>query len=219
MISIEQCRAARGLLGWTQQELADIAGLSKTAINNFEKSHSDIKRDSLIAIQNALENAGVEFLDHDGIRKRMENVKIIRSPHIYSKLIQDIGQQAEAQSTGEVLIASYSAPEKEEQSLTDRQNIQKLSELSLKMRILCTGTVIEPSCAYRILGQEQFLQSGSFVVYGNKVAMQPWQKPIFVVVESQDISMAERQRFETLWSIAQEPDRLLSPDERKVGKA
>ena len=34
MITIEQCRAARGLLGWTQQDIADASGLSKTAINN-----------------------------------------------------------------------------------------------------------------------------------------------------------------------------------------
>ena len=42
MITIGQCRAARGLLDWTQQDLAEACGLSKTAINNFEKGHSDI---------------------------------------------------------------------------------------------------------------------------------------------------------------------------------
>ena len=71
MVTIEQCRGARGILGWTQQDLADASGLSKTAINNFEKQHSDIKAESLRAIRLAFESANIEFIGSEGVSKKV----------------------------------------------------------------------------------------------------------------------------------------------------
>ncbi len=89
MITIEQCRAARGLLDWTQQDLSDASGLSKTAINNFEKGHSDIKNESLRAIRMAFESAEVEFLDN-GVRRRSETARILKGPNAWDHLLDDI---------------------------------------------------------------------------------------------------------------------------------
>lgn len=217
MITIEQCRAARGLLGWTQQELADIAGLSKTAINNFEKAHSDIKRESLIAIQNALENAGIEFLSHNGLRKKTEDVKIIRGADIYTTLIQDI-LQSTAHNDGEILIANYDASEGGFETLTTGKYLQQLKNIAQQTRILCTNTNADYEQSFRVLQAEHFLQSGSFVVYGHKVALQPWQQPIFVVIDSPDVSIAERHRFETLWNLAEKPSRYYSALKQAKGQ-
>ena len=56
-----QCRAARGLLNWTQSDLADRAGVAATTVRNFENGAS-IQRASLAVISGALETAGVEFI-------------------------------------------------------------------------------------------------------------------------------------------------------------
>ena len=61
MISARQIRAARALLGWTQQELADRAILSVNAIKKIETGKTDPKSSTLKAIQNACESAGIEF--------------------------------------------------------------------------------------------------------------------------------------------------------------
>lgn len=50
------------MLGLTQAELAAIAGLSATGLNNIERGNADPRASTLVAIQNALEAAGVEFL-------------------------------------------------------------------------------------------------------------------------------------------------------------
>jgi transcriptional regulator with XRE-family HTH domain len=89
MITIEQCRAARGLLDWTQQDLSDASGLSKTAINNFEKGHSDIKYESLRAVRMAFESADVEFVDQ-GVRRRDETARILKGPNAWDMLLDDI---------------------------------------------------------------------------------------------------------------------------------
>ena len=61
-----QCRAARGLLDWTQERLADKSGVSIGAIRNFESGSTTPMRANLAAIQSALKAAGVEFIDPNG---------------------------------------------------------------------------------------------------------------------------------------------------------
>jgi transcriptional regulator with XRE-family HTH domain len=65
-ITAAQCRAARGLLGWTQQTLADRAGIGTVAINQLENDVSQPRRATLDVIRRAFEAAGVEFIDENG---------------------------------------------------------------------------------------------------------------------------------------------------------
>ena len=65
-ISASQCRAARGLLGWTQQLLADRAGVGTVAINQLENEQSQPRRATLDVIRRAFESAGVDFIDENG---------------------------------------------------------------------------------------------------------------------------------------------------------
>jgi len=67
MLTIEQLRAARGLLGWSQSELAERAGLSLPTVKRVEGDAgprvSEVARATL---RRALESAGVEFIDENG---------------------------------------------------------------------------------------------------------------------------------------------------------
>ena len=69
MISIEQIRAARGLLGWSQTQLAEAAGRSLPTIKRLEREDSDgpaVSDDVRQAVQKAFEKAGVEFIAENG---------------------------------------------------------------------------------------------------------------------------------------------------------
>jgi transcriptional regulator with XRE-family HTH domain len=72
MITAEQCRQARGALGWGIRELAKRASISATTVTRFENGLSKSNKVTLLAIQRALEQGGVEFIDGDepGIRVR-----------------------------------------------------------------------------------------------------------------------------------------------------
>jgi transcriptional regulator with XRE-family HTH domain len=59
----DQSRAARGLLDWSQAELAARSNLSESTIRDFEKGRRVPSIDNLAAIRRALEAAGVEFID------------------------------------------------------------------------------------------------------------------------------------------------------------
>lgn len=66
MISPQQIRGARAMLGLTQASLAEAAGISTTALNNIERGTADPKASTLGAIQRALEEAGVQFIAENG---------------------------------------------------------------------------------------------------------------------------------------------------------
>ena len=75
MITARQIRAARSLLGWTQQELADKSIVSLNAVARLESGKVDSRVSTLGAIQRALETGGILFLSADrdlgeGVRLR-----------------------------------------------------------------------------------------------------------------------------------------------------
>jgi transcriptional regulator with XRE-family HTH domain len=66
MISSAQCRAARGLVDWSQLELAERAGVGVVTIRQLEAGTHGPRRATLEVVRRALEAAGVEFIDENG---------------------------------------------------------------------------------------------------------------------------------------------------------
>ncbi len=66
MITARQSRAARALLGWTQQELADKALVSLTALKRLE-SEKDFRvyESTEDQVRRVFEDAGITFLRSD----------------------------------------------------------------------------------------------------------------------------------------------------------
>jgi transcriptional regulator with XRE-family HTH domain len=62
MLSPDITRAARALLDWNQESLAERSNLSLSTVKDFEAGRRMPALNSLAAIQIALENAGIRFL-------------------------------------------------------------------------------------------------------------------------------------------------------------
>lgn len=58
------------MLGWSAPKLAEQAGVSESCVRDFEKGRHRILAENRDAIQFALQRAGIEFMDEDGIRYR-----------------------------------------------------------------------------------------------------------------------------------------------------
>jgi transcriptional regulator with XRE-family HTH domain len=67
VVTIEQLRAARGLLGWSQSELASRAGLSLPTVKRLEGGFGPrVSDDARAKLRGALESAGIDFINENG---------------------------------------------------------------------------------------------------------------------------------------------------------
>ena len=60
------CRAARGFLDWTQTDLADRSGVSRSTIRDYEGNRHDTHRATEAQLRLAFEAAGLRFVDTGG---------------------------------------------------------------------------------------------------------------------------------------------------------
>lgn len=78
MVTPSQCRAARGLLNWSQQDLATQAGIGIVTVRQIESGASEPRRATVEMLRQAFERAGVEFIPENGggpgvrLRKRRQ---------------------------------------------------------------------------------------------------------------------------------------------------
>lgn len=78
MITGAQIRAARALLGWTSQQLAEASGVSYASISRAEQNDGvpGMRATSLAAIQGALEAGGIIFLRYGDTRDGGPGVRL-----------------------------------------------------------------------------------------------------------------------------------------------
>jgi len=67
-VSIRQLKAARALVGWSQEELASAAGVSVPTIKRLEAREGELagRQSTADKIHHALKEAGIEFISDNG---------------------------------------------------------------------------------------------------------------------------------------------------------
>lgn len=90
MLTIEQIRAGRALLDWSQSDLADHAGLSQTGIARIENGTNQPNSKTLKKIQTAFDDADIEFLGRTGVRKRSGEVKVLHGREGFLAFMEDV---------------------------------------------------------------------------------------------------------------------------------
>ena len=152
----------------------------------------------------AFESANIEFLPNDGLRKKGEHVEVLKGSMAFSDLLDDI-YAALKDKGGDVLIANI-----DDDSLrqVSRQKIQehreRMQRAGVSERVVCHegGSPLAAPAACRWLPGSQTTSAMGFCIYGDKVAMELWDKNLIVIITSPEASKAERMRFEYLWEMA-----------------
>lgn len=211
VISVEQIKAARALLGWTQYDLAAAAGLSKPSVNTLERRIANPRVDTLEAIQRALEEAGVEFTQGPGVKLRSSVLKteIFEGEDSLVRLLNDIFDCLNG-TEKELMIAGVS--EELYQNLGGTRVvdlIHKRVKHGIKTKLIsCEGdnNFIEPVEHYRHITSALFPKTPTYV-YDNKYAILLWGPPKkIVVIENKEIAEAMRDQFIALWDMGSAPN-------------
>lgn len=71
-----QIRAARALAGWDRPHLAKVTGLNRTTLLYIEQDKNSPKDDTIQKIVSAFKNAGIEFIENDGVRRSPTGIEV-----------------------------------------------------------------------------------------------------------------------------------------------
>ncbi len=63
ILTRQQCRGARAMLGWSQADLAARTRISAVTIRTFERGHNSVKESTARVLRFVLEEAGIVFVD------------------------------------------------------------------------------------------------------------------------------------------------------------
>jgi transcriptional regulator with XRE-family HTH domain len=90
-ISAAQCRAARGLLDWSQDQLAENAQVARATIADFERNARTPMRQNLLSITSTFEAAGVAFIPNNKEEEAGAGVRFRKVKLEYSKSLRSEG--------------------------------------------------------------------------------------------------------------------------------
>lgn len=201
MISIEQIKAARSLLGWTQRELAQHSGVSLAAASNLEQGTGKLGGKVFEAICKALELAGIEFTPEPGVRLRREkfNFRTLEGDTAIFELWDDIVATL-GRTGGEVLISGVNEKkwlERFKPELTAALIQQR--KLGITNRLLIAegdNFVIIGPATYRAVPSYLF-QQAPYYVYADRFAIINWGPPMrILLVINPLIAQTFRNQFE-----------------------
>jgi transcriptional regulator with XRE-family HTH domain len=91
-ITPSQCRAARALIEWSREDLAEASRVGLRTLVDFERGARAPRAVTLDALRRALEVAGVLFLDQNGAG---EGVRMRRPRSINKSPRQTLGTQSD----------------------------------------------------------------------------------------------------------------------------
>jgi len=175
MISAQQIRAARAMLEWSQETLAQESGLSLATIYNLEKGHQSIR--SSMGLRKAFESKGVEFSGTNTVSRRLEEHINYGGPEGTEKFYQDLLSTAR-DDDGDI-VAMFASQEDFAKVLgvDPKGSLSRLDELSRYARIKCllwdvrkSGLFI-PYFEFRAATTKRKLSPFSLVAYGRKTAL------------------------------------------------
>lgn len=193
-----QIRAARGLLGWTRDELAAKAKLTATAIKNIETDPTISPHSGTIAaLRNALHDAGVELIER-GARFRDDSLLVLEGDNAYMLMLDDVFHAT--RDGGEVLWFCSD----------DRSPLA--GEIEAEERIRSSGTrfrcLIEAGNPvhrwaieeYRTIPSEYFNHNLQ-VIYGDKVAQVINGGEKILIIHDSSLATTERNKFNMMWPL------------------
>lgn len=209
MLDNKQIRAARALLDWTQETLAERSGVARATIKNVESGNTLPRLETANALQRTLEEAGVEFLPSSGVRMKDRIITTYEGRDANRRLMEDIIHTLR-DTGGDMFIAHGNEKEAVEDLGMDflMEQIHKRKEYNIKNYLLIRSDdpgLIPPFDSYRIL-PDKYFSSSSLCIYGSKIALACWKEPQkAVIINDERFADAAQKLFKFAWDRTEMP--------------
>jgi len=209
-IHADQIKAARAMLDWSQEDLAQATGLSTTTIRNLETGTISPRNATNSIIRQVIESAGLELLDSEGVRRRREEVTIYQGVDSCETFFDDMLQTVKKKG-GDILCSVRS------QELLLRScgvSLQGKSRMLEKLTALAsfkclvaesaTTPILKPALQFRMISKTH-VGPMPYYIYGDKQALVLMESDVafrFVVFQSASWVRLYREHFCLLWDHA-----------------
>ena len=210
MISVEQIRAARALLGWSQGDLSQHCGISTTSINTIERGEVAPRTSSRHAIARTLSAHGVLFTGAYGVdlQKDLFRVDVWEGFESIERYLIDVVETVKG--TNDVPLHFNFNDElwvKQGHGPAYHRFFDDMIRYGIREKVLVReGDLIRyapyETSEYRWFPKELSGQIG-YSLYGNKYAIfTVGEVKRVIVIESPLLVETYRQQFLSLWDIA-----------------
>lgn len=206
-----QIRAARGLLNWSQKDLAERAGVTEATIRNSEKQGATPNAKTLEKITSAFDSENIDFIGDRGVEERRSDVAKYIGREGFTAFAWDVYETVKFRG-GEVVVNNVDERLFEKWKSDDNDAYQQaMSQLN---NIRCKFLVREGDnyfiaseyAEYKWTPKDQF-GNIPFYIYGNKTALISFDdnNVVVYVIDNQSIADFCRKQFYMSWNNAIEP--------------
>jgi Predicted transcriptional regulators len=208
-MTVKQIKAARGLLDWTQDDLARKSGIALTTINNIERYIGTPRQFTMETLQHTFEREGVEFTEGPGVRlsENIFNIEIFDGKDAPARLLADRVQTLKELGGGEfVAHLGHHWHDYQDEIAEHAKELRKIG--ATWRALICIGDTNyneEDEDCYRWISRDLYAQM-PYYVYGDKYAMVLWGELIrVIIIQNKIIANAMRAQFDANWNAGKRP--------------
>ena len=212
MLSPRQIRAARGLLDWDANYLAEKAKVTPRTVSNIEAGRTQAQVGSMENIARVLIAAGVEFTANDGVRMRPSGLEVFdsqdsvdRFSDFFYEKVQKDGHDICLKISDETLLGKHRTNPvshyERMQRLYDEQRIDVI-------RILAAKSNFSSKFNYNVYRkfEDEGYAATAFYVFADCIGFIIFQEPgspRIVVIQDRAVTDSYRKDFDAVWKTAQ----------------
>lgn len=206
--TVAQIRAALALLDWDNGQLSAAAGVSQATIVNVKMEHHRTREVVMRKIGRALESAGIEFTEMDGVRRRPQDIEVFVGPDRFHDFTEFVYAYL-VEHGGDVCVGAGDETRFQKYRGDAKTYNERMTALvgsgRVTMRVLASKSRFVSNFAQ--IRQQPSANDAptAFYAFGDCLALISFdhpQAPYVVLHKSGPFAEAYRQSFNAAWDIA-----------------
>ena len=195
IITKEQIRAARGLLGWSQTELAERVGVSRDLISKVEMGTTSGSK-TLEGIFDVFDREGIEFFKGNGLSRETISASVLNN---YMDVLKDA---MSVLNSGDEILFHCADDRRSSPEVAAFMN--KMREAGVKMRsTICEGNtfILGSMDEYRWIDKNYFQSQQVQAIYSDRFVAHAQEsgEDKFIFMHSKGYSDNKKSEFEHFW--------------------
>ncbi len=206
-ITTAQIRGARGILNWSQQDLAQRTGISATSIGSIENGQTTPRESTLATIRSTFERHGIEFLGLQGVRERDNNIMNYEGQAGIRQFFDDVYETSK--TPGSEICLFNGVPKKLIEWLGNdfyQMHVERMDRIrnNFTFKIIVqegeSQLIARTFAEYKWFPKERF-NDRTLYCYGDKLAFLNFTKDNvrILVMQQADIASSFRELFNIAW--------------------